>query len=93
MTDVVRSVPLAPLTPCHPATLSHFLTLSHKRMCTHPHDTQVLLDKTRSFVAAWAAQPPGSLIDDVNDWLTCMTADAVTKAAMGLVSCLKMRVL
>jgi hypothetical protein len=47
---------------------------------------QVLLDKTRSFVSAWAAHPSGALIDDVNDWLTCMTADAVTKAAMGLVS-------
>lgn len=44
----------------------------------------VILDKTRGFVAAWHAQPNGALISDVNDWLTCMTADAVTKAAMGL---------
>ena len=44
------------------------------------------MDKTRSFVLAWDSRPSGALIEDVNDWLTCMTADAVTKAAMGLVS-------
>jgi hypothetical protein len=51
---------------------------------------QVLLDKTRSFVSAWASRPSGTLIDDVNDWLTCMTADAVVKAAMGLVGAIHM---
>jgi hypothetical protein len=36
-------------------------------------------------VSAWGRYGAGELIPDVNDWLTCMTADAVTKAAMGLV--------
>lgn len=44
----------------------------------------VLLDKTRSFVAAWAQMPQGGTIEGVSDWLTCMTADAVVKAAMGM---------
>jgi hypothetical protein len=47
---------------------------------------QVLLDKTRSFVSAWAQVPQGGTIEGVSDWLTCMTADAVVKASMGLVS-------
>eukprot|EP00877_Chromochloris_zofingiensis_P012868 jgi/Chrzof1/7835/Cz02g38090.t1 len=44
----------------------------------------VILDKTRTFMYEWSKLPEGTLITDVNDWLTCMTADAVTKAAMGL---------
>eukprot|EP00775_Hariotina_reticulata_P009541 gene9541-9705_t len=44
----------------------------------------VILEKTRSFAAAWFSKPPGYELTDVNDWLTCMTADAVVKASMGL---------
>ncbi|KAF8059389.1 cypD [Scenedesmus sp. PABB004] len=44
----------------------------------------VMLDKTRSFAAAWAAVPQGGELCEINDWLTCMTADAVVKASMGL---------
>eukprot|EP00882_Tetradesmus_deserticola_P011686 GHRQ01012364.1.p1 GENE.GHRQ01012364.1~~GHRQ01012364.1.p1 ORF type:complete len:311 (+),score=127.78 GHRQ01012364.1:1420-2352(+) len=44
----------------------------------------VLLDKTRSFVSAWAQLPQGATVTDLSDWLTCMTADAVVKASMGL---------
>lgn len=46
---------------------------------------QVMLAKTRSFVVAWYGCSNGKLLSDVNDWLTCMTADAVVKAAMGVV--------
>jgi hypothetical protein len=37
-------------------------------------------------VSAWAQVPQGGTIIGVSDWLTCMTADAVVKASMGLVS-------
>lgn len=46
---------------------------------------QVIVEKTRSFAAAWFAKPPGFELTGVNDWLTCMTIDAVVKASMGLV--------
>jgi hypothetical protein len=46
---------------------------------------QVILEKTRSFAAAWFVKPPGFELTGVNDWLTCMTIDAVVKASMGLV--------
>eukprot|EP00878_Enallax_costatus_P002291 GHUV01002466.1.p1 GENE.GHUV01002466.1~~GHUV01002466.1.p1 ORF type:complete len:1154 (+),score=313.19 GHUV01002466.1:119-3580(+) len=45
----------------------------------------VLLGKTRSFVSAWSQLAASSgTVTSVNDWLTCMTADAVVKASMGL---------
>lgn len=49
-----------------------------------------VLDKTRVFMHAWAqkagaAGSEGALIDHVNDWFACMTADAVVK--VGCMGC------
>mmetsp|Transcript_25451 Transcript_25451/g.71176 ORF Transcript_25451/g.71176 Transcript_25451/m.71176 type:complete len:1296 (-) Transcript_25451:578-4465(-) len=44
----------------------------------------VLLEKTQVFIHAWAGFGNGSKVEHVHDWLTCMTADAVTKCAMDL---------
>ncbi|KAI8468257.1 MAG: cytochrome P450 [Monoraphidium minutum] len=48
-----------------------------------------ILDKTRAFVQEWdkrvaGAGPQGALVPEINDWLACMTADAVVKCAVGL---------
>jgi len=42
----------------------------------------LVLDKTQSFIQQWIVRGNHTEITDVNDWLTCMTADAVCKAAM-----------
>ena len=42
----------------------------------------LILGKTQSFVREWVAMGNHSKIEDANDWLTCMTADAVCKASM-----------
>jgi cytochrome P450 len=42
----------------------------------------IILDKTESFIRQWSKLGKNGVVDDVNDWLTCMTADAVVKASM-----------
>ena len=42
----------------------------------------LILDKTESFIRQMAKLGRDGTIEDANDWLTCMTADAVVKAAM-----------
>ena len=44
----------------------------------------IILEKTQSFVREWTALGNGCVIEDVQDWLTCMTADAVCKASMDM---------
>merc|ERR1719232_552405 len=44
----------------------------------------IILEKTQSFVRQWTALGNGYVIEDVQDWLTCMTADAVCKASMDM---------
>ncbi|GBF99888.1 hypothetical protein Rsub_12684, partial [Raphidocelis subcapitata] len=48
-----------------------------------------ILDKTRSFMLEWSkitagATSEGVLIDHINDWFSCMTADAVVKCSIGV---------
>lgn len=43
-----------------------------------------ILSKTRAFVREWSQFPAGHRINNVNDWLTAMTADAVVNSSMGL---------
>lgn len=50
-----------------------------------PCTPRAVLDKTRVFMLEWArkaegAPAEGALIEHVNDWFACMTADAVVKA-------------
>jgi cytochrome P450 len=42
----------------------------------------LILGKTQSFIREWVAMGNHAKIEDANDWLTCMTADAVCKASM-----------
>lgn len=42
----------------------------------------IILEKTQTFLHEWAKKGSGVWIEEVNDWLTCMTADAVGKAAL-----------
>jgi cytochrome P450 len=46
------------------------------------HYYPVVLEKTQSFVHEWIKLGDGKVVEDVGDWLTCMTADAVVKASM-----------
>lgn len=46
-----------------------------------------ILDKTRSFMLEWSkltagATSEGVLVDKINDWFSCMTADAVVKVGL-----------
>lgn len=43
--------------------------------------------KTRAFVGEWSKFQPGHLVEDVNQWLTAMTVDAVVSCSMGLDMC------
>lgn len=43
-----------------------------------------ILAKTRAFVQEWSNFPAGHTVEDVNHWLTAMTADAVVSCSMGL---------
>lgn len=43
-----------------------------------------VLAKTRSFVGEWSKFEAGHLVEDVNEWLTAMTADAVVSCSMGM---------
>eukprot|EP00873_Tetraselmis_striata_P026190 jgi/Tetstr1/446454/TSEL_033995.t1 len=42
----------------------------------------IILEKTQTFVHEWAQKGNGVWIEEVNDWFTSMTADAVGKAAL-----------
>ncbi|KAL3918290.1 MAG: hypothetical protein SGILL_004307, partial [Bacillariaceae sp.] len=42
----------------------------------------IILEKTQHFVQEWIKMGHNSKIEDVSDWLTCMTADAIVKASM-----------
>jgi hypothetical protein len=42
----------------------------------------IILHTTESFIRQWIRLGKNGVVDDVNNWLTCMTADAVTKASM-----------
>ncbi|WIA11150.1 hypothetical protein OEZ85_011289 [Tetradesmus obliquus] len=41
----------------------------------------IIVKKTNAFVAEWSRFEPAHLVTGVNNWLACMTADAVIKAA------------
>ncbi|CAE7029833.1 CYP102A5, partial [Symbiodinium sp. KB8] len=43
-----------------------------------------ILAKTRAFVGEWSKFEAGQLVEDVNEWLTAMTADAVVSCSMGM---------
>lgn len=43
-----------------------------------------ILSKTRAFIKEWSSVQAGHLMEDVNHWLTAMTADAVVTCSMGL---------
>ena len=46
-----------------------------------------ILAKTRAFVGEWSKFEAGHLVEDVNEWLTAMTADAVVSCSMGMDMC------
>lgn len=46
-----------------------------------------ILAKTRAFVGEWSKFEAGELVEDVNEWLTAMTADAVVSCSMGMDMC------
>ncbi|CAE7451841.1 CYP102A5 [Symbiodinium natans] len=46
-----------------------------------------ILAKTRAFVGEWSKFAAGHLVEDVNEWLTAMTADAVVSCSMGMDMC------
>ena len=46
-----------------------------------------ILAKTRAFIAEWSKFEAGDLVEDVNEWLTAMTADAVVSCSMGMDMC------
>ena len=46
-----------------------------------------ILAKTRAFVAEWSKFEAGQKVEDVNEWLTAMTADAVVSCSMGMDMC------
>eukprot|EP00882_Tetradesmus_deserticola_P009550 GHRQ01010084.1.p1 GENE.GHRQ01010084.1~~GHRQ01010084.1.p1 ORF type:complete len:489 (+),score=219.99 GHRQ01010084.1:196-1662(+) len=41
----------------------------------------IIVKKTHNFVAEWSRYKPGHVVTGVNNWLACLTADAVIKAA------------
>ncbi|KAF6264212.1 cytochrome P450 [Scenedesmus sp. NREL 46B-D3] len=41
----------------------------------------IIVKKTNNFVTEWSRFEPGHLVTGVNNWLACLTADAVIKAA------------
>ena len=43
-----------------------------------------IVAKTRAFMREWSKFEAGHLVEDVNQWLTAMTADAVVRCSMGL---------
>eukprot|EP00933_Yihiella_yeosuensis_P050527 TRINITY_DN4832_c1_g1_i1.p1 TRINITY_DN4832_c1_g1~~TRINITY_DN4832_c1_g1_i1.p1 ORF type:complete len:1333 (-),score=305.99 TRINITY_DN4832_c1_g1_i1:372-4370(-) len=43
-----------------------------------------ILSKTRAFVREWSQFHAGHCVEDVNDWLTALTADAVVACSLGL---------
>jgi len=46
-----------------------------------------ILAKTRAFIAEWSKFEAGQKVEDVNEWLTAMTADAVVSCSMGMDMC------
>ena len=43
-----------------------------------------IMAKTRAFLREWSNFPTGHRVENVNDWLTAMTADAVVSCSMGM---------
>jgi hypothetical protein len=47
----------------------------------------IILDKTETFIRQWVKLGKNGVVEDANDWLACMAADAVVKSAMDYDMC------